>query len=125
MGCRAGLIERNGVRARRAMVGTSSVDTKRRRIMDHDGGWAAQAITLISRDGKELKLPCRWVEYIQEWNDASDPPFFLVNVGDTKGLADHKWRRLAFTDVGGKTHEYEVRKVKEIKPKVVRLMKET
>ncbi len=92
--------------------------------MDHDVGWAAQEITLTTRevDGHHatLTLPCRWVEYIHTW-DGNAPPFFLISVERSDTLADQDWHFLTFRDGSGKPHHYTVKDTQEISPLKVRL----
>jgi hypothetical protein len=96
--------------------------------MDHDAGWFAREITLITHPIDEhrrrLTLPCHWVEYVQTWDgEGSGLPYFRVSADSTVGLADEKWHILTFVDAGGSQHQHVVDDVKEIRPNVIQLTK--
>ncbi|WP_158805771.1 hypothetical protein [Acidisoma sp. L85] len=74
--------------------------------MEHDKGWYAHEITLITHpiDGhrRRLTLPCRWIEYVQNWDaKGTGRPFFQISASHTAGLMTEKWHILTFLDGAG------------------------
>jgi hypothetical protein len=94
--------------------------------MEHDKGWYAHEITLITHpiEGhrRRLTLPCRWIEYVQNWDaKGTGRPFFQISASHTAGLMIEKWHILTFLDGAGNQHQYVIDDVEETKPKVIRL----
>ncbi|WP_158801513.1 hypothetical protein [Acidisoma sp. L85] len=96
--------------------------------MEHDSGWFAHEIMLITHpiDGhrRRLTLPCRWIEFVQNWDAKGNKrPFFQISAKNTAGLNEEKWHILAFQDGSGNQHQYVISDIKETKPNVIRLTK--